>query len=180
MIRKVLCPGVAALGFLGASGVMAAEPPAAPAQAPPPRQIIRWPGGWMYVDGPSVIVRQAGSGGSTNVITSSGNGVGNRIVVDNGGTSGVTILQNVRNGIGNSVTVTPAGPVLDLPSRPQPAVPPTTEYKGRATKFWTKKIYSEAFDCNLYWCPKTQWWYRYDKAADTYRPLPPDSGPPPE
>jgi hypothetical protein len=61
-------------------------------------------------------------GGATTVITNSGNGVGNRIVVNNGGAPGVTILGNVRNGVGNSIIVTPSGPVIELP-RPMPPRP---------------------------------------------------------
>ena len=43
--------------------------------------------------------------GTTNVVTDSGNGVGNTIVLDNDGPSGTTILRNVRNGVGNKLYV---------------------------------------------------------------------------
>jgi len=114
MIGTFLGPGVVVLGLMGG----AAPPPAAPAA--PHRQIIRWPGGWMYLDEPGVIYRQAAPAGGTTTITDSANGIGNSIVVNNGGNPGVTILRNVRNGIGNTVTVTPAGPVIDLsPKKPK-------------------------------------------------------------
>jgi hypothetical protein len=71
------------------------------------------------------------------------------------------------------VTVTPGGLVLELPAKPAAA----PEYKGRDAKFWTKKLWSETYDCNVYWCPKAQRWYRYDRAADTYRPVPADYDP---
>lgn len=110
MNSKILCPGVIALGLLGSS-VLAGDP-AVPALN---RQIIRWPGGWMYLDEPGVIYRDGSvqKTVSTTVITGSANGIGNKIVVDNGKSSGTTILQNVRNGAGNSVTVTPSGPVIE-------------------------------------------------------------------
>ncbi|MDB5307602.1 MAG: hypothetical protein JWO38_1804 [Gemmataceae bacterium] len=170
-------PGVIALGLLGGAVPAPAQPPAAPA---PQRQIVRWPGGWMYLDEPGVIYHDgsAPKPGSTTMIAGSANGVGNRIVVDNDGAPGVTVLRNVRNGVGNSVTVTPAGPVFDLSPRAG-AVRPAVEYKGRATKFWTRKVYSEDLGYTMYWCPKTEWWFRYDKKADVYRPIPGDSDPAP-
>jgi hypothetical protein len=143
--------------------------PPEPAQAPPPRPINRAADGWTLRDNTGVIVRAPAKEGSTTVITGSANGIGNRIVVDNGGTPGVTIIQNVRNGVGNSVIVTPKGPVIDLSEKARLA--PTVEYKGRATKFWSRKVFSETMDCNLYWCPKTQWWFKYDNKDDVYRPL---------
>lgn len=171
MAGKFFRPGVVALGLLGCTAAAEAQPPPAPSPPPPrpaggapQRQVIRWPGGWMYVDGPEAIMKQNGTKGSTNVVTDSANGVGNRIVIDNGETPGVTVLRNVRNGVGNSVTVTPKGPVIELQ-------PPPAAYKGRATKFWTKKVKSEVFGCTMYWCPKTKWWFRYDKAADAYQPI---------
>jgi hypothetical protein len=131
----------------------------------------------MYLDEPGVIYRDGAPAGSTTTITNSANGVGNHIVVDNGGSPGVTILRNVRNGVGNSVTVTPEGPVIDLTPKnlaPRPGAAPTrpaVEYKGRGTKFWTKKVFSTAYGCNLFWCPKTRWWFAYDKSTDTYKPV---------
>jgi hypothetical protein len=107
MTCKLFRPAVAALGLLGGLAAAAAAqpaPPAGPAKAPaaPQRQVIRWPGGWLSLDGPEVILRDGAATGSTNVITNSGNGVGNRIVVDNGGVPGVTVLRNVRNGVGTA------------------------------------------------------------------------------
>src|SRR5580704_9514816 len=118
MIIKILCPGVMALGLLG--NAVCADPPAA---ATPQRQIIRWPGGWMYLDEPGVIYHDgsAPKTGSTTVITGSANGIGNKIVIDNGKSAGTTILRNVRNGFGNSVTVTPNGPVFEPKPEKTPA-----------------------------------------------------------
>jgi len=51
------------------------------------------------------------------VITGSGNGWGNTIIVDNDGSAGqgVTIIQGTRNGFGNRLIVRPGdGPVIDL------------------------------------------------------------------
>ena len=123
MTSKILCPGVFALGLLGCAIAASAAPPSAPAQQ---RQIIRWPGGWMYLDEPGVIYHDAAAPktGSTTAISGSANGVGNKIVVDNGKSSGVTVIRNSRNGVGNSVTVTPSGPVFETtPAKPAPAQP---------------------------------------------------------
>src|SRR5205085_519586 len=58
-------------------------------------------------------------GGSTTVITNSGNGVGNRIVVS--GTAGTTVVQNVRNGIGNRLILDPDELLIDLDDLLPPA-----------------------------------------------------------
>ena len=44
-------------------------------------------------------------------------------------------------------------------------------YKGKDAKFWTKKVYSEALECNLFWCPKAELWFKYNKHADMYLPV---------
>jgi hypothetical protein len=46
------------------------------------------------------------------------------------------------------------------------------EYKGRAAKFWAKKVYDEDLGCNVYWSAKDRLWFRYDKRGDAYRSLP--------
>jgi hypothetical protein len=180
-------PGVAALGLVGGlAGGAGADPPApapaapaAPAKsADPQRQIIRWPGGWMYLDQPGVIYHDRTAPGPATVVTNSANGVGNRIVIDTGGAGGVTVVRNVRNGVGNSLTVTPAGPVIELPAAKPPAPaaagprPAAPLHQGRKAKFWAVKGWSDAHDCTLYWDPAAARWYRYDRAADCYRPLP--------
>src|SRR5262249_58998890 len=128
--------------------------PATP-QAP---QVIKWPGGYMVMNGPEVIVRSTTpGGGSTNLITGSGNGVGNKSGV-RGGTGGVTVVSGARNGIGNQLIVDPADLLIDLdallagtkPAAPAfaPVAPPAAaappSYKGKASPFWTKKMFSEA------------------------------------
>ena len=131
MDRKHLAHGLAALGLT--AGVT----PPAPAQQNPPqvkpapqREVIRWPGGWMYLDAPGVIYRDsapppalgaaatapARRAGSLTIVSNSGNGAGNRVGVD-AGASGLTVLHNARNGFGNRVTVTPAGAVVAIPAR---------------------------------------------------------------
>ncbi len=88
--------------------------PVAPVVAPVAPQVIQWPGGYMVMDGSGLILRNSSpTGRSTNVITGTGNGFGNRIIVD-GGASGVTILKNVRNGIGNELFLNPDDLLLDL------------------------------------------------------------------
>ena len=52
-----------------------------------------------------------------------------------------------------------------------PAAEPVA-YKGKANAFWSKKEWSEAHDCNVYWDPMSKAWYRYSKDDDAYRQLP--------
>jgi hypothetical protein len=173
----------------------------------------------MVMNGPEVIMRTTGpAGSSTNVVTGSGNGFGNRIVVS-GGAGGTTIVQNSRNGIGNRLITNPNDVLIDVdallaglmpggvtpvapavpavpvvpPAAPAaPAVPPVVaptpvapapadpkpvadtmpSYKGKASPFWTKKMFSDTYDCNIYWCPTTKMWFRYGAEDDTYRPVP--------
>jgi hypothetical protein len=183
--------------------------PAAPAFAPRP-QVVRWAGGYVVLNGPEVVVRQPGvAGRSTNVVTGSGNGFGNTIVVDNGpGGGGVTIVQNARNGVGNRLVVdpddvfldldllpawvlapaclkpavlaapavapkpAPADPAINPPANPLPVVEAVPVIKGKNTPFWTKKVWSDEHDCNLYWSPEHKAWFRYHKEDDAYRPVP--------
>ena len=132
---------------------------------------------------PPLVVRTPG--GNTTVITNSGNGVGNRIVVS--GTGGTTIVKNVRNGIGNQLILDPnelfidlddvlpadVKPLLDPRLAPPvviaPKLPPV--YDGKANPFWSQKQFSDALDCNLYWSDADKLWYRYTADDDRYRPL---------
>jgi hypothetical protein len=175
--------------------------PTAPQAATTP-QVVKWPGGYMVINGSEVIVRNNGvAGGSTNVVTGSGNGFGNRIVVS-GGAGGTTIVKNARNGVGNQLLIDPTDDLIDLdalmaglqpvapvappapavapaPTPPNVAMPPAPpSYKGKATAFWSKKAFSDAYDCNLYWDLTTKLWFRYGAEDDTYRPVPTQPAPP--
>ena len=230
--------GLAALaalgGFATAANAQLPQPlpvvpiPVLPA-VPGAPQVIKWQGGFLVMNGPEIIVRNTTPGGnSTNVVTNSGNGFGNKIVVS-GGPGGVTIVKNARNGFGNQLITDPNDVLVDVdaiianalgqagvkpifpgvpqvpvvpvmppvvnpaPAAPQPAPPAvipanpapapapmdpnaagaaTPSYKGKASPFWTKKAFSDAYDCNLYWCPTTKLWFRYIGEDDTYRPVP--------
>jgi hypothetical protein len=192
--------GFAALAALGGlAAVASAQLPPAPATPQAPK-VVKWPGGYMVLNGSEVIVRNTTpGGGSTNLLSGSGNGFGNKIVVS-GGTGGTTIVQNARNGIGNRLILDPDDLLIDLDEllgKPKVAVPPVVpkiapadpamppavapapavpkaepSYKGKASPFWTKKAFSDAHDCNLYWCPTTKLWFRYAAEDDTYRPVP--------
>lgn len=175
--------GLAWLGLL-ADPVPAPIPvpaPAPPAAALPAPQVIRWADGYVIVNGQEVIYRRPGAGPATNVISGSGNGFGNTVIVDNAGGSGTTIVRNARNGIGNRVVIDPSDPRLDLPPgvfADPPAAPPAPVcHRGKESKFWTKKVWSDGYDCNLYWDPKAERWFRYQREDDTYRPVPPDYDP---
>ncbi len=158
----------AALAAIGLFGVAAAVDPTLPPAKPLPPPLA--PAARVVVNGPEVIVHQKGNGtGSSTVISGSGNGFGNRIVVGGGPAGGTTVIQNSRNGIGNSIVID-GEEIGDLP----PAVTAVC-HRGRDTKFWTKKVFSEAWDCNLYWCPKAEKWFRYAAEDDVYRPLPVDA-----
>mgnify|MGYP000446641436 CR=1 FL=1 len=149
MSLPFLRTGLAAIVALGgaAAFAQAQSPPAAVPHTP---QIIKWPGGYMVMNGSEVIVRSTGPGGSsTNLVTGSGNGFGNKIVVS-GGAGGVTIVQNARNGIGNRLIVDPddlfididellgivkprcvkpAVPAIPVAPAPLPVLPPPVEVK---------------------------------------------------
>ena len=128
MTQKLMF-GMAALGLLGgmaaaqakpAEPVKAADAAKAGKKVDVERKIVRWPGGWMYLDTPGVIYHDGSpKPGAANVIMDSGNGVGNKIVLDTGDGPGVTVIRNVRNGVGNTLTVTPKGPVIELPPEPK-------------------------------------------------------------
>ncbi len=186
-------------------------PPALPQPGP---QVFTWPGGSMVVNGSEVIMRTTGPRGvSSNVISGSGNGIGNRIVVGNGGAGGTTYIHGSRNGIGNRIVVDSGDLLIDIdailkdvpaiPLKPVlPVIPPAAEpaafpapaaapvprvapaaapspsYKGKDNPFWSKKQFSDAHDCNLYWDPVTKLWFRYGAEDDTYRPVASPPAPP--
>lgn len=232
--------GLVAVLALGGFAVAAHAQPPAPVQPVPVQavpgapQVFKWPGGYMIMNGSEVIVRSTSpNGSSTNLITGSGNGIGNKIVVS-GGAGGTTIVQGARNGIGNKLIVDPNDLLIDLdallgdlkparpvlpvippaaapviPPAPAPVIPPAAmpeipppaavpapapvapapvapaepnavapSYKGKASPFWTKKAFSDAYDCNLYWDPTNKLWFRYGAEDDTYRPVPAQPAPP--
>jgi len=114
MFIPSLRTGLAALVAVGGiASVANAQLPSA-AVAPQTPQVVKWPGGYMVMNGSEVIVRNCGpAGSSTNVVTGSGNGFGNKVVVS-GGAGGVTIVKNARNGIGNQLLTDPDDLLLDL------------------------------------------------------------------
>lgn len=55
-----------------------------------------------------------------NIITGSGNGWGNRIVIDNDGSGhGTTIISGARNGVGNRLVIINGQVMQDLPAVPR-------------------------------------------------------------
>lgn len=213
-----LCTAATLLTTLGGLATMAtAQPPLPQPTLPQPQlqtpapQVLQWPGGYLVMNGPEVIVRNTlPRAGATNLITGSGNGIGNRMIVS-GGAGGVTVVQSARNGIGNSLILDPGDLLLDLdqvlprmkPVGPKPDVPPAAtnpggappvatpagppaptnpatppSYAGKGNGFWSKKVFSESYDCNLYWCPTTKLWFRYIGDDDMYRPVPVQPPPP--
>jgi hypothetical protein len=198
-VRKTL------LAMLAVGGAAAAASAQQPGGAP---QVVRWPGGYMVMNGPEVIVRQAGvPGTSSTTLNGVANGFGNKVVISNGRGGGTTVVTNSRIGFGNSIVIDDEDWLFDMPGLkcppkpPAPAVqmappvaaPPQADpvlvppqavsvappvaaepqvYRGKANAFWSKKEWSEAHDCNLYWDATAKAWYRYHSADDTYRPLP--------
>ena len=201
MTLHTIRTGLASVVALGGFAAAASAQPVPGVPVEPEPQVIKWPGGYMVLNGKEMILRQNGGGSSTNVISGAGNGVGNRIVVDGGPGGGVTVVSGSRIGVGNKLVVNPDDVLLDLdqwlkPCRkpapavpmaapkppadpvipealPAPAAPEKAEpvYKGKANAFWAKKEFSDALDCNLYWCPTTKLWFRYLAAEDAYRPV---------
>jgi hypothetical protein len=121
-----LAAALAALGGLATSSRAQVVEPGVDKPCPAP-QVVTWPGGSVTVNGPEVIVRQPGrTGRSTGVISGSGNGFGNTIVVDNGPGGGITVVQNSRNGVGNRLILGPDDELIELPRctpKPAPADP---------------------------------------------------------
>ena len=167
----------------------APEPPASPDQEPPhpavPKVVHhKWADGEFWTNGSQWIVRQRRSdASSTNIISNSGNGWGNRIVVDSGTPTGsVTVIHNSRNGIGNRIVVDGVELRINSPTIPTwvygPArtTPDRTAkepvYPNRGQPFWSEKVWSDTYRCYLYWCPRSERWFRYHPAADEFRPIP--------
>jgi len=185
MTMFLLRAGLAATAATVALATVHAQPPAVPA---PPPQVIQWPGGWMKIDGQEMILRNAAPGrGTTNIISNSGNGFGNKILVGGGSGGGTTIISNSRNGVGNQIVLDPEDWVFDLgpwtppaarpvplpaPLPPPVAVPAPPAYAGKANAFWKVKGFSEELDCNIYWSADDKMWFRYHADGDQYRPLP--------
>jgi len=165
MTPHARCHGLCALAALGGATLAFAEPPI----------VVRTPAAEVIVKSKSI------SGGSTTVISNSGNGFGNRIVVS--GSPGTTIVKNARNGFGNRLILDQDELLIDLddvlfPTKIAPVRPLVVEakpippvYSGKANAFWTKKAFSDAHDCNLYWSAEDKLWYRYSPEDDKYRPV---------
>lgn len=166
----------------------------APAATPQGR-ILRWADGFLYSNGAETILRQNGTAGrAANILRGVGNGFGNRIVVSNDpSVGGVTVIENSRNGFGNRIIID--GVEMDFaepatfprgvrrwlggaaPARQGQSVAEPAVYHGRDNMFWSKKVWSDSYDCNLYWCAKTERWYRYHRTDDRYRPIPSGDAP---
>ena len=202
---------------IGMTGLALAQTPAAPEVAPAPTPVApsephqpvpptppmlerpaaepappvvhhKWVDGEFYAKGSEWILRQRRSNpGTTNIITNSGNGWGNRIVVDSGVPSGsVTVIQNSRNGVGNRIVVDGIELRIDGPTiptwvfgtaRPVPEAHRGEQiYQNRGNPFWTEKLWSDTYQCYLYWCPRTERWFRYHPRDDQFRPIPSAAG----
>jgi hypothetical protein len=103
---------------------------------------------------------------SKNVINNSGNGFGNTIVIGNNGGSSSTVITNTRNGIGNRVMILNDGKGVVLQDSPC--------YFGKSNAFWSTKVYCDKAGVDVFFCPKTNDWYRYLPTEDVYRPVPND------
>ncbi|HUR55717.1 MAG TPA: hypothetical protein VMZ71_16385 [Gemmataceae bacterium] len=112
------------LAVLAVGGVAAAATAQQPGATP---QVVRWPGGYMVMNGPEVVVRQAGvAGTSTTTLNGVANGFGNKVVVSNGRAGGTTIVTNSRLGFGNSIVIDDEDWLFDLPGLkcpPKPVAP---------------------------------------------------------
>ena len=71
------------------------------------------------------------------------------------------VVRNSRSGFGNRLILGPDDLLREPPV-----------YRGKETKFWSRKVWSDSYDCPLYWCPKHEQWFRYHRDDDTYRPVP--------
>jgi hypothetical protein len=174
-------PLAVAAGLAALAGLALAQDPPAPtgpapvvAPAPVPRPPV------VTVESPpEVVVRGRTPGTNSTVVVGSGNGWGNSVVID--GTPGAsTVVQNSRNGFGNRVVINGIDVLADLPfGELTAAMTPPPVYRGRATRFWAERAWSEADDCNVYWSAADGKWFRYHRADDSYRVLAGDPLPPP-
>src|SRR5262245_59297836 len=62
-------------------------------------------GGTAAAQAPGVQVIKTGDGKNLNVISNSGNGIGNSIIVTGDGKGGTTIINGYPNGIGNKIVI---------------------------------------------------------------------------
>lgn len=139
--------GVAAAVGLAALTELRAEPPLVP-PANPPASPATPP-----------------AGGSSTVISGSGNGFGNSIIVSNNGPgSSSTVITNTRNGYGNKVVIVNNGKQVVVEDPPA--------YYGKNNAFWSTKVYCDALGTTVYFSTKDGQWYRYFSTEDVYRPLP--------
>jgi hypothetical protein len=89
--------GLAALVAVGglATTAYAQLPPAAAVPQTP--QVVKWPGGYLMMNGSEVIVRSSGPGGSsTNLVTGSGNDSGADIVFHAAGGTGNGVFTEAK------------------------------------------------------------------------------------
>ncbi len=100
--------------------------------------------------------------GSSTVITGSGNGFGNTIVVENagGGLGSSTVIQHTRNGFGNRVLVRNAGCTICFGN---------TFPLTRKTIAWKHRRWLPQARHWVYWSPDDSAWFRYDWTHEVYR-----------
>jgi len=151
---RILSAGVvlAGLGFVAyGDEPPAPEKPAPKAEGPAPKD-----------DPAPAKPRPPLPGKSRTVISNTGNGFGNTIIVDNGGAGrGEVIISNTRNGVGNRLII--SGREVELP--------PAPVHKGKDNRFWSFRVWCEELECLIYWDPRALTWYSYHPASDTYRPV---------
>ena len=74
--------------------------------------------------------------------------------------SGSAKILDSRIGLGNQILVQ-EGKLIDLNK---------LRYPGKNNRFWSKQKWDRELATNLYWCARTNLWFRYHAAEDSYRP----------
>jgi hypothetical protein len=99
-------------------------------------------------------------GGSVSVISST----------DQGKTESVIVTQQPGQ---PPVVVRSADPktAVEVLEQPGVAFPQPPIYQGKDNPFWSLKLYVKKLDTELYFCPKTWFWFQYDEKADCFRPF---------
>jgi hypothetical protein len=163
---KTLGAAVVSAACVAAAHGLGEEPADAPPPPPPAQPAEPAPAGPEKVKPPPAVEEKSDRalpGHSQTFLRSVGNGLGNTVIIENGGGgSSTTVLENARNGVGNRVVIVDGQVVTDLQG---PVLP-----RGPGLKFGEVNFYSPQHGCRLYWCPRTLTWYRYDSDRADYVP----------
>ena len=133
---------------------------------------------------------KTGDGKNVNIISNSGNGVGNQIVIEGDGSGSTTIINGYPNGVGNKIIINGQNilnqpGLMDnrwIPNHVKQFMPPgfgnpllagqtNVVYPGKENPFYEFAVFSPEMNGMLYWDTQTQTFFRYSALADCYLPI---------